>query len=73
MSQGFVYFNHEDPERIIESVVLSGDEADFRNAVQALAPLLSDADRAKYRDMIEPSMPKQLVRKYREWRARNAR
>lgn len=68
--QAFVYFSADEPLEI-EPIVLSGDEADLRNAIQALAPLLSDADRAKYRDIINPQMSKGLRQRYRDWRTRN--
>lgn len=69
-TQAFVYFNADEPLEI-DPIVLSGDEADLRNAIQALAPLLSDADRAKYRHIINPKMSKSLLQRYRDWKDRN--
>jgi hypothetical protein len=71
-TQAFVYFAPDDPMDI-DPVMLSGDEADWRAAIQALAPLLSDADRTKYRDIIEPKMPKTLRRRLQAWRERNGK
>jgi hypothetical protein len=71
--QSFVYFRHEDPVKELPVIILSGDDADLRNAVQALAPLMSDADRAKYRDMIDPPVPWRIKERYKEWKSRNAR
>lgn len=70
--QPLVYFDATEPLNV-EPIILSGDEADLRNAIQALAPLLSDADRAKYRDYIDPKMTKTLRQRYQDWRKRNAR
>jgi hypothetical protein len=72
-TQGFVYFNPTDQEVDVEPIILTGDEADLHNAIRALAPLLSDADRAKYRDIIYPKLKSSLAQKYKEWKARNAR
>lgn len=73
ISTGFVYFNADEPMEMPEPIILSGDEADLRNAIQALEPLLSAADRAKYRDYLDPKMPKSLRQRYRDWRERNGK
>lgn len=73
-TQAFVYFQPADKsEEPIEPIVLSGDDADLHNAIRALAPLMSDVDRAKYRDVIDPPLSPGLRKRYKEWKERNAR
>ncbi len=69
-TQAFVYFNADDPEIEIEPIIISGDEADLRSAVQALynAGLILEKDAEKY---INPPLKKPLKNRLREWRKRN--
>jgi hypothetical protein len=71
-TQDFVYFNNTGAPLEVQPIVLSGDEADLRNAIQALEPLLSDADKIKYKKYLKPSIPQVLVQRIKDWRARNA-
>lgn len=69
ISQGFVYFNAEEPVEV-EPIVITGDEADLRNAVQALfnAGLIDDKQAKKY---IDPPMAKTLRQRLKAWKDRN--
>jgi hypothetical protein len=70
-TQGFVYFNATEPVEV-EPVVMTGDEADLKQAVQILfdAGLILERDAKKY---INPPMHKTLRQRLRAWRERNAR
>lgn len=72
ITQAFVYFDADKPIEI-EPIHLTGDEVMLHDAVRALAEagLLSSADCFKYRHMIERPPAKSVMKRFREWRARN--
>jgi len=54
-----------------EPTVLDAEQTQWRNALQALAPLLSAVDQALYRDQIHPKLHPSVARRVLEWRRRN--